>query len=333
MRRRALLAGAAALAIGAQLAQPSQAGAQSAKLRRIGVLLPFAEDDTETPYRILAFEEGLAAFGWINNETIEVLYRSATQRDGQRTLARALVAANCEVLLAVTNTALDALVEATQSVPIIFVHVGDPVATGRLTSLARPGGNFSGFVNFEYSMLQKQVQIIMAVAPQTKRIAILFNPQTLARGVEPTMAAARTAADVLGLELEEVKVQDVAGLEPAFAALAATSGVALFVVPDVFAASNRKAIVGLAAGHKIPTLYFGAYFVADGGLISYGVEPRDLYRRSAAYIDKCLHGAKVGDLPVQFPVTFELAVNLKAAENLGLTFPAAILAQAERVYD
>lgn len=327
-RRQVVLAICCALA---SLARP--AVAQGRKPRRIGMLLPFAQDDGETPYRILAFEEGLGDYGWVNGETLEILYRSAPQRDKQLAFARELVEARCEVLIAAANTALDALLAATQTLPIIFVHVGDPVATGRLKDLARPGGNFSGFVNFEYSMLQKQVQLMMSVAPQTQRIAVLFNPETLGRGVAPTMAAAMTAADALGLSVMEVKVRDAGELEDAFAALAMEANVSLFVVPDVFAAANRKAIVELAALRKIPTLYFSAYFVEAGGLMSYGVEPRDLYRRSAAYVDKCLRGAVVGDLPVQFPVSFELAVNLKAAENLGLTVPAAILAQAERVYD
>ena len=330
--RRGLLAGAAALAA-IRVSTPPQAFAQVGKLRRIGMLLPFAQDDGETPYRILAFEEGLGAFGWVNGETVEILYRSAPQRERQLGLARELVAAECEVIVAAANTALDALLSATQTVPIIFVHVGDPVATGRLKDPARPGGNFSGFVNFEYSMLQKQVQLLMAVAPRTRRIAVLFNPETFGRGVAPTLAAARASADMLGLGLIEAPVHEAGELETVFAALAQEPHLGLFVVPDVFAAVNRKVIVELAAQRRIPAMYFGACFVETGGLISYGVESRDLYRRCAAYVDKCLRGAVVGDLPVQFPVSFELAVNLKAAENLGLTMPAAILAQAERVFD
>ncbi len=331
MRRRAFLAGSAALLALDALGRPARA--QAGSLRRIGMLLPFAQDDTETAYRILAFEEGLGAYGWVQGETIDILYRSAPQRDRLQAYARELVEAGCEVLVAATNTSLDALLAQTQTLPIIFVHVGDPVATGRLKDMARPGGNFTGFVNFEYSMLQKQVQLIMAVAPLTRRIAVLMNPDTLGRGVAPTLKAAKAAADKLGLELADATVQGVDKLDEKFAALAAQPGGSLFVVPDVFAASNRKAIVERAARHKIPTMYFGAYFVVDGGLISYGVEPRDLYRRSAAYVDKILKGATVGELPVQFPVRFEMAINLKTADSLGLTIPPTVLAQAEQVID
>lgn len=329
MRRRSFASALAALLAAGTL----PLHAQARKLRRIGLLFPFASDDSETPYRILAFEEGLGKLGWVRDETIEIMFRTAQSREQLKIYAKEMVDAGCEVLVGATNTALDALIAQTTTIPIVFVQLGDPVATGRLNNLARPGGNFTGFVSFEFSMLQKQVQIILAVAPKTKRIAILLNPDTLGRGVLPTMTAARIAADAMHLELVDATVHGVAELDGVFERLAGAAATSLIVVPDVFSASNRKAIVERATKFQVPTMYFGAYFVADGGLISYGIEPRDLYRRSASYVDKILNGANPGELPVQFPVRFEMAINLKAAENLGLTLPSAILAQAEQVFD
>ena len=309
------------------------AASQDRKLRRIGMLLPFAADDAETTYRILAFEEGLSEHGWLKGETIDLLYRSAPQRGQLEADARALVAAGCEVLVAATNLALDAALAATQDLPIIFVHVSDPAATGRLKDLARPGGNFSGFVDFEYSVLQKQAQLVLAVAPHTARMAVLINPDTLGGEIAPALSVAQSAAATLGLEMADATARSIEELDAKLSALGARPGGSLFVPSDVFAASNLKAIVALASKYRVPAIYFGAYFVAGGGLMSYGAEPHDLYRRSAAYVDKCLKGVSAGELPVQFPLRFEMAVNLKAADDLRLTIPANVLAQAEQVFD
>ena len=322
MRRRdfiTLLGGAAApwpLAARAQ---------QSERTRRIGVLTPYPADEPEGPNaRLTAFAQALQQSGWAVGQNVQIDYRWG---DGK--YAAELVALAPEVILASSSAALAPLLEATRTVPIVFAGVGDPVAAGYVESLARPGGNATGFLVYEYGIGAKFLELLKEVAPRVTRVAV-FRDSSIAAG--PGMfGAIQALAPSLGVELRPVDVRDAGEIERAVAAFAQASGGGLIVLGR--ATIHRGVIIALAAKHRLPAVYTLRYLAAAGGLISYGPDLLDQHRRAAGYVDRILRGEKPADLPVQAPTKYELVINLKTAKALGLTVPDTLLARADEVIE
>jgi ABC-type uncharacterized transport system substrate-binding protein len=330
MRRREFIT----LASSAAIAWPLAARAQPPEgMRRIGVLLASAADDSESQARIAGFLQGLQQLGWVDGRNVRIDTRWATtNRDDIRRHAAELAALAPDVLVAGTGTATVApLLQATRTVPIVFVQVVDPVGAGFVTSLARPGGNATGFTIFEYGMSGKWLELLKEIAPGVTRAAVLRDP-AIASGIGQ-FATVQAMGPSLGVELSPVDVRDAGEIERAVTAFARSSNGGLIVTPSPLAQRHRDLIVALAARHRLPAVYAYRYYAADGGLISYGADSIDLYRRAAGYVDRILKGEKPADLPVQAPTKYELVVNLKTAKALGLTIPQPVLARADEVIE
>jgi putative ABC transport system substrate-binding protein len=322
-----LLGGAAAWPLAAR-------GQQAAQMRRIGVLTPWDENkDSEARTLLSAFRQGLAQLGWIEGRNLKIDYRFVpSDASGIRTLATDLVASKPELILVNTTPALAAAQGATGTIPIVFNMVTDPVAQGFVASLARPGGNITGLGHWESTMGAKWLELLMETAPQVKRVAVVFNPvtATYSRLFLPTMEA---AAASLAVTLIINQVHDMAETERALAAVAAQPNGALMMLPDTFATHNRERIIALAARHRLPAVYQYRLFAIQGGLASYGIDPTDVFRRTATYVDRILNGAKPANLPVQLPTKYELVINLRTAKALGLEIPPTLLARADEVIE
>jgi putative ABC transport system substrate-binding protein len=319
---------------GAAAAWPLAARAQQAEqLRRIGVLMAAAADDPEFQARMAAFLQGLAQLGWTIGRNVRIDTRWATTNaDHLRRDAAELVALAPDVLVAATGTATVApLLQATRSVPIVFVPVIDPVGAGFVASLARPGGNATGFTMFEYGLSGKWLELLKQIVPGMTRAAVLRDP-AIASGIGQ-FAAVQAVAPSLGVELSPVDVRDAPEIERAVTAFARSSNGGLIVPGSAPATRHRDLIIALAARHRLPAVYASRYFVTDGGLISYGPDLIDQYRRAAGYVDRILKGEKPADLPVQAPTKYELVINLKTAKALGLEVPDKLLATADEVIE
>ncbi len=330
MRRRyfiALTGGAAALAPMAGLAQ------QADRMRRIGVLMGSAADDPESQARIAAFAQGLAQLGWADGRNMRIDTRWATTNpDDIRRHAAELAALAPDVILAATGTATMApLLQATRAVPIVFVLVIDPVGAGFVASLAQPGGNATGFTLFEYGMSGKWLEMLKEIAPHVTRAAVLRDP-VIASGIGQ-FATVQAVAPLLGVELSPVDVRDAPEIERAITAFGRSGNGGLIVTASPLATRYRDLIIKLAARHKLPAVYSGRWFVSDGGLLSYGPEYVDQFRRAAGYVDRILKGENPADMPVQAPTQYELVINLKTAKALGLDVPATLLARAAEVIE
>jgi putative ABC transport system substrate-binding protein len=319
--------------LGGAAAWPLAARAQQGeRIRRVSVLMPTGENDAEGRSRVAAFVEGLREVGLTEGRNVKLDYRwGGTNVEHLRTLASELVALAPDVLVAGSSPPLAALRRATTTIPIVFVLVSDPVGQGFVESLVRPGGNITGFTNFEFSMIGKWVELLKEIAPRTTRIAVLFNPDTAPytqRYLSPFEDAARSfaAEPVTAPALGE------SDIESAIAALAQSQG-GMIVMTDPFTAVHRKVIVTLAARYRVPVVYPYQFFAAEGGLMSYGAHIPDLFRRSASYVDRILGGAMPRDLPVQQPTRFEFVINLKTAKALGLEVPQTLLARADEVIE
>jgi len=329
LRRRDLIG----LLGGAAVTWPFAAATQQPeRVRRIGVLMPTAEDDAEGRARVAAFVDGLREVGLNEGRGLRLDYRwGGTEVERLRALASELVALTPDVLLAGSSPPLAALRRATTTIPIIFVLVSDPVGQGFVESLAHPGANITGFANFEFSMIGKWAQLLREIAPLTKRIAVIFNPDT-APYTQRYLPAFEDAARSLAAEPVTAPVRSDTEIEGAVAALAQSEG-GLIVMTDPFTAVHRKAIVSLTTRYRVPAVYPYRLFTVEGGLISYGADIPELFRRSASYVDRVLSGAKPRDLPVQQPTKFELVINLRTAEALGLTVPQLLLQRADEVIE
>ncbi|MHB8272243.1 ABC transporter substrate-binding protein [Bradyrhizobium sp.] len=325
MRRRDFIALAGSAAALAPLVARAQ---QAGRMRRVGILIGSDADDPEFQARIAAFLQGLAQLGWADGRNVRIDTRWATTNpDDIRRHATELAALAPDVILAATGTATVApLLQATRIVPIVFTVVIDPVGAGFVASLARPGGNATGFTLFEYGMSGKWLELLKEIAPGVKRAAVLRDP-AIASGIGQ-FAGVQTVAPALGVELSPVDVRDAPEIERAVAAFARASNGGLIVTSSALATRYRDRIIALAARHKLPTVYSGRRFVADGGLLSYGPDYVDQYRQAAGYIDRILKGEKPADMPVQAPTGYELVINLKTAKALGLDVPASLLARA-----
>src|SRR5262249_48220382 len=317
---------------GGAAAWPFAARAQQAeRVRRIGVLTYIAADDAEGQARLAAFTQALSQLGWSEGRNLQIDTRWATVGDVHRHAAE-LVALAPDVLVAATGTATVApLLHATRTIPIVFAVVIDPVGAGFVESLARPGGNATGFTIYEYSMTGKWLELLKEIAPGVTRAAVLRDP-AVASGIGQ-FGAVQIVAPALGVQLTPVDVRDAGEIERAVAAFASGSNGGGIVTGGALTTAHRKLIATVAARHKLPAVFPSRPFVSDGGLISYGPDLIDQFRRTAGYVDRILRGEKPADLPVQAPTKYELVINLKTAKVLGLELPATVLARADEVIE
>src|SRR5882672_1276576 len=330
MRRREFLG----VLCSAAIAWPLAAGAQQPdRMRRIGVLMAATADDPEYQTRMGAFLQGLALLGWTDGRNVRIDTRWATTNaDDIRRHAVELAALAPDVLLAATGTTTVApLLQATRTVPIVFALVIDPVGAGFVASLARPGGNATGFTIFEYGMSGKWLELLKEIAPGVTRAAVLRDP-AIASGIGQ-FAAVQAVAPSLGVELSPVDVRDAPEIERAVAAFASGLDGGLIVTGSALATRHRDLIIKLAARYKLPAIYAGHWFVTDGGLLSYGPDYVAQFRQAAGYVDRVLKGEKPADLPVQSATKYETVINLKTAKALGLDVPAPLLARADVVIE
>lgn len=322
-----LLAGAVAWPMGPTIAQPSD------RMRRIGMLSGFAAGDPEAQTRVAALQQGLSELGWSEGRNISIDFRWSTGRaDEMRALARELIELRPDVIVGMTTPAVTALVNETKTIPIVFVNIVDPLGRGFISNLARPGGNVTGFLNFEFSMGGKWLETLNRIAPAVKRVALLFNPN-VAPFARSFVRVAEAAAPSFDMQLVAAGVLDDRELERTVADFAAKPAGGLVILPDVFTVGHRDTIVALAARHRLPAVYPMRVFAGSGGLISDGGDPIDLFHRAASYVDRILKGANPGDLPVQAPSKFELVLNLKTAQALGLDVPPTLIARADEVIE
>jgi putative tryptophan/tyrosine transport system substrate-binding protein len=318
---------------GAAAAWPLAARAQQAeRMRRIGVLMNLAADDAEGQARLAAFLRGLQQLGWIEGRNAHLDIRwGAGDAERFRRYAAELVALVPDLILAASGSTMPPLLHATRTVPIVFVQVADPVGNGFVASLARPGGNATGFTNIDFSMSAKWLELLKQIAPGATRAAVLRD------STEPTgigqWGALQSVAPSFTLELTPVGVSDPGEIERAIAGFANLPNGALIVTASAPTAVHRDLIIALATRHRLPAVYAYKYFITSGGLISYGPDTIDPYRRAAGYIDRILKGEKPADLPVQAPTKYELVINLKTAKALGLEIPDGLLARADEVIE
>jgi len=328
MQRRefiTLLGGAAAVwPLTARAQQPDQ-------MRRIGVLIGFADNDPEGQARAKAFQQKLQDLGLTDGHNVRIEYRWIIDPDRIPALAAELVHLTPDVILAYGNPVLAALRRETRSIPIVFVQVTNPVGGGFVASLAHPGGNITGFTNFEFAIGGKWLETLKEIAPDTRRVAVILNPENpTASGY---LGAIEAMAPSLGVQVTPTAGRDAADIERAIEAFAGAPDGGVIVLPDLIAFFNRELFVALAARHRLPAVYPVRLFAAAGGLLSYGVDQINQSRQAASYIDRILKGEKPADLPVQAPTKFELVINLKTAKALGLTVPPQLLARADEVIE
>ena len=326
-RRELLVALGGSAAAGWSLAARAQ---QGERVRRVGVLMNLAADDPEGQTRIVAFVQGLQQSGWTDGRNIRIDTRwAAGDADRFHRYAEELLALAPDVILASATPSVQALQQATRTVPIVFANVGDPVGMGFVESLARPGGNTTGFTPLEFGFGAKWLELLKEIAPRLTRVAVLRD---LTIG-PAQLSAIQAVAPSFGVELSPVGVRDAGEIERTIAAFAQSSNAGMIVTASTSAVIHRHLIAMLAARHRLPAVYSFRYFATTGGLLSYGPDPIDMYRRAASYVDRILKGEKPADLPVQAPTKYELVINLKTAKALGLTVPDTLLARADEVIE
>jgi putative ABC transport system substrate-binding protein len=328
MNRREIIAGLSGAAAW-PLVAPAQPGD---RLRRIGVLMGGNENDPEPKARLSAFTQGLADLGWTDGRNVRIDLRwGGGDTNRMRALAQELVGLQPAIIVTNSTPATAALQRETQTIPIVFATVGEPVATGIVPRLDRPGGNVTGFANVEASLGGKWLELLSEIAPGLKRAKIMFNPDTAP--VSAFVPSFETAARSLNVVPTIAPVHGDGEIEAAIIALGREPGGGLVVFSDVFTVEHRAPIILAAARNNVPAVYANSEFVRDGGLLSYGNDRVENFRRAAGYVDRILRGAKPGDLPVQFPTKFEMVVNFKTAKSLGLTVPQSILLRADEVIE
>jgi putative tryptophan/tyrosine transport system substrate-binding protein len=320
---------------GAAVAWPLTTRAQQADgMRRVGMLSNLAESDPEAQAPVAALHQALAESGWVEGRNLRIDHRCGAG-DPRRLpiFAKELLGLQPDVVIAQTTPSVIALRKETDTVPIVFVQISDPIGAGFITNLARPGGNITGFTNFESLMCGKWVEMLKEIAPGVTRVALMFNPETAPYVTRYYEGPFEVAAPLLGVLPSVNPVHDDLEIESAITALAHDPGGGLILMPDGFNIVHRERIITLAARHKLPAIYPYRFAVTEGALLAYGVDLADLFRRTAAYIDRILKGAKPADLPVQAPVKFEMAINLKTAKVLGLIVPPGLLVRADEVIE
>ena len=320
---------------GTAVAWPLAARAQQPeRMRLIGVLMGYAESDLEAQAQIAAFRDGLQKLGWIEgrNTRIDTRWATPTNAAAMQRFAVELVALQPEVILASTTPTTTALLQQTRTIPIVFATVGDPIGSGFVASFPRPGGNVTGFVTIEGSLGGKWLELLKEIAPHVNRVAFLLNPAT-ATYAESYLNAFKAAAASVAVEAIAAPVHDRSEFDTVIAAQAREPNSGLIVLADAFTVAHRVEITSLAARYRLPAIYPFRLFVEVGGLLSYGVDLTDNFRRAATYIDRILKGEKPSELPVQAPTKYELIINLKTAKALGLTVPHNLLVLAEEVIE
>ena len=330
MRRRAFIS-----LLGVAAAWPRTLMAQQPnQVRRIGVLMELAASDSQARSNIAALQRGLRGLGWLEGSNLGIEYRWAPDDPVLVwKFAKELVELRPDVIVAHSSPVVATLLGQTRNIPIVFVSISDPVGEGFVASFARPGGNVTGFTNFESSMTGKWVELLKDIAPELTRVAFLFNPQMAAGGGSYFLRPIDAAASAFKVKAAMALVHDDNEIEAAFAALAREPGAGAVLLPDVFMAAHYQMVVALAGHYHVPTVYPYRFMVERGGLISYGVDVESLFERAATYVDRILKGADPADLPVQAPTKFELVINQKTAKTLGLTVPFTLLASADALIE
>jgi putative ABC transport system substrate-binding protein len=314
-------------------AWPLAARAQQGKrMPRIGALLPWAASDPQAQIRNAAFLQGLQQLGWIVGQNVQIDYRwSGGNMDDTRRLAAELVAVGPDVIFAAGTATVGPLQQVTRTVPIVFVTTPDPVGAGFVDSLARPGGNITGFTPWEYGIGAKWLELLKEIVPTVTRVAVLRDPAITA-GIG-LWGAIQSVAPSFGVELRPIDVRNANEMERALAAFGGTPNGGLILTGSAFAIVHRDLIIALAARHRLPAVYYERYFITAGGLISYGADLIDQFRSAAGYVDRILKGEKPAELPVQAATKYELVVNLKTAKALGIDVPPTLLARADEVIE
>jgi putative tryptophan/tyrosine transport system substrate-binding protein len=331
VRRREVIAGLSA--VGSAAAWALRVSAQTERTRRIAVLMSWAVGDPESLVRLAAFRDGLQKLGWREGHNLRLDIRWATSDTGlTRHFAKELVALQPDIILSPTTATTGALLQHTRAIPIIFVAVSDPVGSGFVSKFSEPGGNVTGFINVEPTMAGKWLELLKEIAPRVERVAFLFNPAT-APYAEYYLGPFKAAAASLRVQAVAAPVSDASALESAIAAMGREPNGGLVLMPDTFLLNHRAEVASLAARHGVPAIYPFRQFTEVGGLISYGNDGIDNYRRAAIYADRILNGAKPSELPIQAPVRFELVVNLKSAKALGLEVPPHLQQRADEVIE
>ena len=330
MRRREFIAfvGASTVAPGAIMAQGTN------QVRQVGFLMELAENDSQARSNIMALQRALRRLGWIEGRNLLLQYRWTA---GDPVLlwkfAKELVALRPDAVVAHSTPGVATLLGQTRSIPITFVSISDPIGEGFVASFARPGGNVTGFTNFESSMTGKWVEFLKMIAPEVSRVAFVFNPQATAGAGSYFMGPIDAAVSTQKVHSIMSLVHDDEGIDASFAALAREPGAGAVVLPDILTVSRHQYIISKAAQYRVPTIYSYRFMVERGGLISYGVDLDSLFERAATYVDRILKGDNPTDLPVQAPTKFELVINLKTARTLGLTIPDRLLVAADEVIE
>jgi putative ABC transport system substrate-binding protein len=328
MRRRKFITLAGSAAVAWPLAARAQ---QLDRKRRIGLLLSLTENDPQAEARIDAFRQGLARRGWSEGRNIHIDYRFAPGGAAAQVLAKELVALQPDVIIAHAPPAAVALQRESRSIPVVFSDVADPIGLGLIASLARPGGNFTGLMTFESSIAGKWFAMLKEIWPRLGRAAFVGNPKTTQ--YDYFLRASEAAASSLAIQLIQNPFESVADLEHSFESFAQVPDGGLVVLPDPSTAFHRDLIIALAARHRLPAAYHASFFVLAGGLMSYGIDRVDTFRRTTSYVDRILRGANPADLPVQAPTRYETVLNLKTATALGLTVPPGLLVAADEVIE
>ncbi len=327
--RREFIAGLGGAAVAWPLPLSAQ---QPGRMRRIGVLMGYAENDPETKARLAGFRQGLEKLGWLEGRNIRTEYRfAAGQFDQHQPLAKEMVALQPEVILAQTTPIATALQRESRAIPIVFVNVSDPIGAGLIASLARPGGNLTGMQLYEEGIAGKWLAMLKEIAPRLARAAFLANPKS--GPYTYFLRFAQAAAPSLAIELVPTPVASAADIERAIESFARVPNGGIFVPPDTTIVAHRDLVIALAARHRLPAVYPFRHFVAAGGLMSYGTDQDDMFRQAASYVDRILRGAKPADLPVQAPTRYATTLNLKTAKALGLEVPPVLLVRADEVIE
>ena len=334
MRRREVILALGGAAAAASMLWPSAARAQqpAGRVRRVGIVMPYAEGDADYQTRVRLLRQELGRLGWTDGGNIQFDERWTTDNmDRVRAEAASLMASNPDAVVAIGGRVVPVLMQLSRSVPIVVAGAGDPVGTGWVASLARPGGNVTGFTMFELSMFGKTLETLKQIAPATVRVALVFNPEN-----PNTVVYRRTleeAAGPLAIEPVPTPIHGIAELDRAIASLAERRGTGVFFLPDVTVNALRAEAIALVGRHRLPAIYADPIFVKSGGLAFYGADRVDLFRRAAGYVDRILRGEKPGDLPFQQPTKYQFVLNLKTARALGLELSPTVLALADEVIE
>jgi putative ABC transport system substrate-binding protein len=327
IRRRAFIA-----TIGGAATWPVVARAQQGGVPRIGLLMMTSETDAQGQDRFAAIRQGLAKLGWTDGRNLQIEVRWAAGDDARvQTMAAELVALKLDLLVATNTSSLVALQRETHTIPIVFTQIVDPISLGFVTSLARPGGNITGFATYEFSVATKWSELLKQIAPNVTRVAVIYDPDL--PSWEAFFANIDAAARSLAMQTSAIRVRDSSEIERELVSFAREPNGGLIVVPGPVTVIHRNRIIALAAEHRLPAVYPYRFFVMSGGLASYGVDDLELYRQLGTYVDRVLKGEKPGDLPVQQATKYELVINLKTAKTLGLDPPTALLARTDEVIE